>query len=104
MVEASDLLIPQALYMLPIGMIWRSQPGLTPLGDTAHLMTPFAGVGVNVALADALELARALIKAKDDFDFESLAVALKEYETSMFARGKVNMEKTWEGTFQRKWS
>ena len=98
--EASDGLIPRPLYMLPVGLTWRSRPGLTLLGDAAHLMTPFAGVGVNVALADALSLATALKKRKDAFNSnlsESLAHALQEYEEPMFERAKESMEKTWVG-------
>ena len=66
--EASDGLVPRPLYMLPVGLTWEPHPGVTLLGDAAHLMTPFAGVGVNVALADALDLARALLKRKGDFE------------------------------------
>jgi 2-polyprenyl-6-methoxyphenol hydroxylase-like FAD-dependent oxidoreductase len=95
--EASDTLTARALYMLPVGLSWGPRAGLTLLGDAAHLMTPFAGVGVNVALADALELARALIKRKDKLDAVNLAEALKEYEESMFVRGEENMAKTWKG-------
>ena len=98
--EASDGLIPRPLYMLPVGLKWQPVPGLTLLGDAAHLMTPFAGVGVNVALADALGLSKALLKQKDAFNDNlsgSLADALQEYEEPMFDRAKENMEKTWIG-------
>ena len=70
------------------------------MGDAAHLMTPFAGVGVNVAMADALGLARALLKRKADFDDglgRGLKSAVEEYEGEMFVRGRENMEKTWKG-------
>lgn len=97
LLEASDTLVTRPLYMLPVGLKWESQPGLTLLGDAAHLMTPFAGVGVNVALADALDLAQALIKRKDSLNTETLAEAVKEYEATMFVRGKDNMEKTYKG-------
>lgn len=99
--DATDGLILRSLYMLPVGLRWPSRSGVTLLGDAAHLMTPFAGVGVNVALTDALDLARALLKRKhlfqaDDFH-ANLNEALQEYESSMFIRAKENMEKTWIG-------
>ena len=99
-VEASDSLIARPLFMLPVGFEWAPHAGVTLLGDAAHLMTPFAGVGVNVALADALSLARALITRKDALEVnlkQSLAEALREYEGPMFERAKENMNKTWVG-------
>jgi 2-polyprenyl-6-methoxyphenol hydroxylase-like FAD-dependent oxidoreductase len=99
-VEAADGLVVRPLYMLPVGLRWAPRAGVTLLGDAAHLMTPFAGVGVNVALADALGLARALLKRSASFEGDlrgSLADAVQEYETVMFKRAKENMEKTWRG-------
>ena len=99
-VEASDGLIARPLFMLPIGFKWKPHTGVTLLGDAAHLMTPFAGVGVNVALADALSLAGALVKRKGAPEADSkrsLAEALQEYEGPMFERAKENMNKTWIG-------
>jgi 2-polyprenyl-6-methoxyphenol hydroxylase-like FAD-dependent oxidoreductase len=36
------------------------QPGLLFIGDAAHIMTPVGGVGINVAIADAVETANVL--------------------------------------------
>ncbi|CAD6446890.1 e04008b3-3263-421f-8def-14f1d683e26d-CDS [Sclerotinia trifoliorum] len=98
--EASDSLLARPLYMLPVGFKWPSRPGVTLLGDAAHLMTPFAGVGVNVAMNDAMLLAHALSKQRDNFamDMEgSLKQAITEYEEQMFKIAKKNMEKTYQG-------
>ncbi|KAF6224362.1 hypothetical protein HO133_010939 [Letharia lupina] len=86
--------------MLPVGSKWSPRPGVTLLGDAARLMTPFAGVGVNAALADALDLSRVLLKRKVNFEADlpdNLADALQEYEGPMFERARENMEKTWGG-------
>ncbi|KAK0123858.1 hypothetical protein ONS95_008851 [Cadophora gregata] len=54
------------LYMLPVDFTWPHKRGLTLLGDAAHLMTPFAGEGVNCAMKDALELSKAISSSFQD--------------------------------------
>ena len=101
--DSHDELIPRALYMLPVGLTWDSHPNITLMGDSAHLMTPFAGVGVNTAMADALSLAKSLISKKDSFlakiysDKHNISIAIKEYEIEMFERSKKAAMKTEQG-------
>lgn len=89
------------LSMLPIGHRWEAKPGATLIGDAAHLMTPFAGEGVNLAMWDALDLAAAISKAwtargKDGREFgPALAPLLREFEEAMFARAQEKAEESW---------
>ena len=41
---------------------WAPRPGITLIGDAAHLMPP-VGVGVNMAMLDASDVALALCEA-----------------------------------------
>lgn len=87
MLECTDQIVPRTLYHLPVGFSWESRPGVTLIGDAAHLMTPFAGVGVNAAMADALELGRAIVGYNEEPEKKDLASVIKEYDEGMFVRG-----------------
>lgn len=105
LIEALDSdLVPRCLFMLPTDFTWDAKPGLTMLGDAAHLMTPFAGEGVNLALLDGLELGRAVLTSSFTHSSESssssspwkeMAKALALYEENMFKRSHTHMAETW---------
>ncbi|ORX99879.1 hypothetical protein BCR34DRAFT_628108 [Clohesyomyces aquaticus] len=90
--ESTDNLIPRTLYELPIGFSWPSRSGVTLIGDAAHLMTPFAGVGVNVGMFDALSLAKAIMAVCGGE--KTLDEAVQEYEKELFPRADIFMKKT----------
>jgi len=80
---------PRSLYMLPVGHSWKHRPGATLIGDAAHLMTPHAGEGVNVAMKDSLNLAQAIIRAaKDEKPLSKLDQEVQMFEEEMFKRAK----------------
>lgn len=80
MIMAAEPIAMRPLYSLPVGHRWDNRPGITLLGDAAHLMSPFGGEGANCAMADAADLGLALVTASD------WRRAVKDFEQVMLPR------------------
>jgi 2-polyprenyl-6-methoxyphenol hydroxylase-like FAD-dependent oxidoreductase len=92
--KASTAFIPRPQYCMPFDQTWEALPNLTMLGDAAHLMPPYAGEGVNMAMLDALELAQCLLSD----DFPDCHSAIAAYETQMRSRASETAKMTMEQT------
>lgn len=85
-IDDSEGTLPnRPIFAMPTPTTWAHRPGITLLGDAAHVMSPFGGSGVNLALLDGAEIARGIVSAVR----AGTAVndAVQAYEERMMSRG-----------------
>lgn len=90
--KAETPFIPRPIYCMPLDQTWQALPNLTLLGDAAHVMPPFAGEGVNMAMLDALELSECLTSD----NHATLLDAISFYETTMRRRAAMAAKESLE--------
>jgi 2-polyprenyl-6-methoxyphenol hydroxylase-like FAD-dependent oxidoreductase len=86
--------IPRQILSMPLSQTWEALPNITMLGDAAHLMPPYAGEGVNMAMLDALELSECLLSD----NFTAVQSAIEAYEKQMLVRASEATEMSIEST------
>jgi 2-polyprenyl-6-methoxyphenol hydroxylase-like FAD-dependent oxidoreductase len=74
--------VHRPLYVMPAPHSWTHTPGVTLLGDAAHLMPPL-GVGANLAMLEGAELAESVAAAPGP---DALDGAVRAFEEQMWAR------------------
>ena len=84
--------IPRPIYCMPLDQTWEALSNVTILGDAAHVMPPFAGEGVNMAMLDALELSESLTSNKHN----SVQNAISFYEINMRKRASIKAKESLE--------
>ena len=72
------------LHALPVAHTWTHVPGVTLLGDAAHLMPPL-GAGANLAMLDGAELAETVAAASGPGELDQ---AVRAFEKRMWARAE----------------
>ncbi|TFF37467.1 FAD-dependent oxidoreductase [Mucilaginibacter psychrotolerans] len=92
--NASGPFFARPQYCMPLDHTWEARPNLTILGDAAHLMPPYAGEGVNMAMLDALELSQALLNK----DYPDTLAAIAAYEKQMRIRAAETADMTMQST------
>ena len=85
-------LVWRPLHVCPADQHWEAKPNVTLIGDAAHVMPPYAGEGVNMAMLDALVLSQQLATHNDT------AQAISAYEAEMFARMRHMVDDTMTNT------
>jgi len=90
----ADKLMLRPQYCMPPDQQWTTQANITMLGDAAHLMPPYAGEGVNMAMQDALELSEALLSTQH----ASVHAAIAAFEEQMRSRASAVATMTLEQT------
>ncbi|WP_432110445.1 FAD-dependent oxidoreductase [Streptomyces sp. AA1529] len=79
-VRRGSAFVHRPLYVLPVCHTWTHVPGVTLLGDAAHLMPPL-GAGANLAMLEGAELAESLATGSGDPE-----EAVRAHEERMWAR------------------
>lgn len=88
-VADDDSIVTRSFSMIPKGTRWVNKPGVTLIGDAAHVMVPFAGEGANIAMADAMKLAQCIVHSESK---EALNMNLISFEDDMFERAYSSQE------------